>query len=116
MLVASRVNLGWVRSSLREGNYRPPQKKISMSRELPALPGIWENECLIFQGIWVRPDSIHHHMEEQRASVLPPRQGLCECRCTEVAWALRNVPRIFESTLKLLSIIISGWGALNSAS
>ena len=69
MLVASRVNLGWVRSSLREGNYRPPQKKISMSRELPALPGIWENECLIFQGIWVRPDSIHHHMEEQRASV-----------------------------------------------
>ena len=29
MLVASRVNLGWVRSSLREGNYRPPKKKLA---------------------------------------------------------------------------------------
>ena len=113
MLVASRVNLGWVRSSLREGNFLP---QISMSRELTALPGIWENECLILGGIWVRPDSIHHHMEEQRASIPLPTQGLCECRCTEITWALRNVPRIFESTLELLSTITSGRGALDSAS
>lgn len=77
MLVASRVNLGWVRSSLREGNFLP---KISMSSELTALPGTWENECLILGGIWVRPSSTHHHVEEQRASTPCPRRA-----CVSVA-------------------------------
>lgn len=73
MLVASRVNLGWVKSSLREGNF-PTPTKLAVSHELPALPGIWENECLVLRGIWVRPDSIHHHMEERAEGKCPPAQ------------------------------------------